>query len=677
MQAEDVPGAGSEAAEDTREVFLSYASRDEASAQRICEHLERAGISVWMAPRDVPAGALYADSIVRAINACRVLVLVLSQDSVDSAHVGKEIERASSKRKRVVAVRLDATELTPSLEYFLSESQWIDARAGLEPALPKLTEGIRRLNVGAAVAGTQRPTAAVPPPALSGARRAGVRSAVIIAALAVALLVGWFIAAKAGLLHRTAAPAAVAQQQSAAPAGAAARKSIAVMPFTDLSEKKDQEYFSDGLSEELIDLLGKVPGLRVPARTSSFYFKGKQATLAEIGKALNVTHVLEGSVRKSGKALRITTELVSVADDARVWSDTYDRQLDDVFKVQDDIANAVVTALKVSVLGEAAPRAAPTLSSDAYLHYLKAAERFNGPGGPDYFDSVISELQAAIKLDPSFAQAWLMLGTVRMNGFVGSSYGGPYAVVRPEAVEALQRALSIDPDLADAHMELGRLYYMMDWDVPAAHRELDKAVALQPNGTHTSWLIGYIADSEGRFDEAIAAHLKGRDIDPLFSDNYRQLGNAYYRAGRLEEGAAILTDAIRRFPGATTVHYRLGLIRLAQHRPEEALAEFTLEQDPDFHMLGVPLGLDALGRKAEADRALAQALAVKGIQDSAAYQVALVYAHRGNADLAFQWLERALRQRDAGMHWMKFDPLLQGLSADPRFKSLLARMHQS
>jgi adenylate cyclase len=677
MQGEDVPGTRSAGAGDAREVFLSYASRDEASAQRICDYLERAGVPVWMAPRDVPAGALYADAIVRAINACRVLVLVLSHDSVDSAHVGKEIERASSKRKRVVAVRLDATELTPSLEYFLSESQWIDARAGLEPALPKLTQGIRRPDADTAVSVSPRPaTAAQPQQSPVEPVRTGMRAAVIAAAVVAALLAGWFIAAKAGWPHRTAAPLAAAPPQATTPA-AATRKSIAVMPFTDLSEKKDQEYFSDGLSEELIDLLGKVPGLRVPARTSSFYFKGKQATLADIGKALNVTHVLEGSVRKSGKALRITTELVSVADDSRVWSDTYDRQLDDVFKVQDDIANSVVTALKVSVLADSVPRVAPTDNSDAYLHYLKAAAEFNGPGGPSYFATVIGELQAAIKLDPSFAQAWLMLGTVRMNGFVGSSFGGPYAVVRPEAFEALQRALSIDPNLADAHVELARLYYMMDWDVPAAHRELDKAVALQPNSTSATWLIGYIADSEGRFDEAIAAHQKGRDIDPLFADNYRQLGNAFYRAGRLDEGAAILTEAIKRFPGSRTAHYRLGLIRLAQHRPDEALAQFKQEPDDDFGLLGPPLALDALGRKAEADHALAEALASKTIPGSAAYQIALIYAHRGNADLAFQWLDRALKQRDAGMHWMKFDPLLQGLSAAPRFKALLAQMHQS
>ncbi len=681
MPGEEVTGTPADGTGDSREVFLSYASRDEAGAQRICAFLESTGVPVWMAPRDVPAGALYADAIVRAINACRILVLVLSQDSVDSSHVGKEIERASSKRKPVVAVRLDATELTPSLEHFLSESQWIDARAGLDPALPKLAEGVRRLLAATGAPPAPRRTAAVAAAGLPLTPGSPRRRHVVTGIAAVALIVvaGWFIAGKAGWLHKSATRVAVAPAaEPAAPALATARKSIAVMPFTDLSEKKDQEYFSDGLSEELIDLLGKVPGLRVPARTSSFYFKGKQSTLAEIGKALNVTHVLEGSVRKSGKALRITTELVSVADDSRVWSETYDRQLDDVFKVQDDIASAVVTALKVSVLGEAPPRAAPTASSEAYLHYLRAVAESNDGGRADTFDSVVSELQQAIKIDPSFAQAWLMLGAVRIGGFVGTGYGGDYATVRPAALEALQRALSIDPNLAAAHVQLARLYYMMDWDSDAAHRELARAIALQPNEPSTFWLTGYIADSEGRFDEASAAHLKGRDIDPLQVDNYRQLGNAYYRSGRLDEGAAILSEAIARFPTARTTHYRLGLIRLAQRRPEDALAEFNhLEMDKDFQKVGPPLALDALGRNAEADHALADILASRSIGAAAAYQVALIYAHRGDADRAFQWLERALKQRDAGMHWMKFDPLLKGLSADPRFKALLAQMHQS
>jgi tetratricopeptide (TPR) repeat protein len=191
------------------------------------------------------------------------------------------------------------------------------------------------------------------------------------------------------------------------------------------------------------------------------------------------------------------------------------------------------------------------------------------------------------------------------------------------------------------------------------------------------WLTGYIANSEGQFDQAIAWNLKSRDLDPLNIDTYRQLGNAYYRAGRLDEAAAALNEALQRNPIAPTAHYRLGLVRLAQHRPEEALAEFNLEQSRVFHLIGPPLALDALGRRGESDKILGQALADKDIPLSAAYQVALIYAARGQTDAAFQWLQRALQQRDAGMHWMKFDPILKGLGSDPRFKALLTQMHQA
>jgi TolB-like protein/Flp pilus assembly protein TadD len=672
MMSDDVQVSG-------RDAFLSYASRDAELAAHLCGLLERSAITVWMAPRDVPAGANYADAIVRAINACRTLLVILSAHSVGSAHVGKEIERASSKGRPIVAVRLDDIALTPALEYFLSESQWIDARLGLEAALPKLIDGIRRLSsAGGAAAGAtvaERPAGiavSVAPPV------SPVRRYTLPAAIAVAVVfAGVLLAERAGWLQR--APPPSAALPAAAPplpeARPAAQKSIAVLPFEDLSEKKDQGYFSDGLSEELIDLLSKVQGLRVPARTSSFYFRGRQATLAEIGKALNVSHVLEGSVRKSGKALRISTELVSVSDDSRVWSETYDRQLDDVFKVQDDIAGSVVAALKVSMLGES-QRAAPTANSDAYLHFLRAREL--STRGEPAFEPARDELLKAVQLDPAFAQAWLELGSLYMDGFVGGSHG-PYELARRQAVDALQRALTLDPGLVEAHVEVARLYYMLDWDIPAAQAELKHAAELAPGDRQPNllWLTGYIANSEGRFDQAIASQLKARDLDPLDIDNYRQLGNAYYRAGRLDEAAAAFNDALQRNPSAYTVRYRLGLVRLAQHRPEEALIEFNLERNVEFSLIGPPLALDALGRRSESDKILGQALASKTIPFSAAYQLALIYAARGQTDAAFQWLQRAFQQRDAGMHWMKFDPILKGLNSDPRFKALLAQMHQA
>ena len=646
--------------------FLSYASADCAIADSVCAHLEAAGLHCWIAPRDVPAGAQYADAIVRAINAADALVLILSVQSVNSGHGGKEIERASSKAKPVIALRLDDTPLTPALEYFLSESQWIDARPGMPGALAKLTEGLRRLAAGDAAPNTLRAARTTSPPRTADPRQTQ-RTLLITAVSVIALLGAWFVAEKYWWSRGPHTPGIAAGTSAAV-----ASRSIAVLPFTDLSQKKDQEYFSDGLSEELIDLLGKVPGLRVPARTSSFYFKGKQTTLAEIGRALNVTHVLEGSVRKSGDAIRVTTELVAVADDARVWSQTYDRRLDDVFKLQDDIAGSVVDALKVTVLGEPARRAAPTTNTEAYLVYLQAKQIAAG-ASPGDTDRAIALLAKAVMMDPDFAEAWATLGNAYIGAFAGNGRSN-YAQARRDAMSALDHALALQPDLAHAHTALARLYYMLDWDAAKARAEIARAAAAEPANNGVLWLRGYIANSEGRFDEAIELHRRSRDADPLAVDSYRQLGNAYYRARRLDEAVAILSDANLRFPNAGTVHYRLGLALLAQGHAQAALREFELEPNPDFHKLGTPLALDALGRRAESDRILAQALADAHCTDGAAYQIALVYAARHDDGHALDWLERAWRQRDAGMHWMQFDPLLASLRTHPRFTALLTAM---
>jgi TolB-like protein/Flp pilus assembly protein TadD len=661
---EDSAPAGDKEGEFGSDAFLSYASADAEVAKQVCARLEASGLRIWMAPRDVPAGAHYADALVRAINGSRSLLLILSENSVDSAHVSKEVERASSKRKPIVAIRLDAAPLTPAFEYFLSESQWVDARDGLDAAMPRLTDDLRRLVTGARVgtaAHAERPIPAVP----AKARTRAPVLALAVAAVAALIVGGWWLGKSQGWWARLAGTTPTAATASA--------NSVAVLPFTDLSEKKDQEYFSDGLSDELIDLLGKIPNLRVPARTSSFYFKGKPSTLPEIGRMLNVSHVLEGSVRKSGTALRISAELVNVADDTRVWSETYDRTLDDVFKVQDDIANAVVTALKVTMLGGMKARAAPTNNSEAHLLYLRALEPLRNEAGS--YDDLVATLKKAVELDPSFAEAWVALAGVYEGGFVSQGLG-TYEGVRREAVDALQRALAINPQLATAHSQLAAIYYQMDWTPAPARAEVERALAIDPKDPGAIWQKGYMANCEGRFAEAIALHNKSRDIDPLQADNYRQIGNADYRAGWLDAGIAVLTDARQRFPGAPTLHYRLGLLLLAKHKPEAALAEFSLEQQSDFQLLGPPLALDKLGRKDEADRILAQALTHDTAVNGAAYQLAIVYANRGDADRAFQWLERGLQQRDAGMLWMKYDPILRPLNHDPRFKMILDKMHQ-
>jgi TolB-like protein/tetratricopeptide (TPR) repeat protein len=448
-------------------------------------------------------------------------------------------------------------------------------------------------------------------------------------------------------------------------------KSVAVLPLEDLSEKKDQGYFSDGLSEELIELLAKVPGLRVPARTSSFYFKGKQATLEEIAKALNVSHVLEGSVRKSGQTLRITTELVEIDSGTPVWSETFDRRLDDIFKVQDEIAGAVVASLKVSLLGGSAPRAAPTANSEAYTFYLKCLQaatletRESTAAG-------IADCRRAIELDPNYAPAWALLGGALRSQFAG--FGSTsYEDTRPQAYAAIQRSLALDPQSADAHVELANLLYQMDFEPAAADVELQRALALDPANAGAYWLEGYVASTQGRFDDALHALQRSRELDPLDGDAQIQIGNVNYRAVRLTEAANAFRATLALQPAISTVHYRLGLVYLAQGDAAAALSEMQKEPDSDFHATGMPLALDAVGRKSDADAALANAEKTAAV--GASYQIALIHAARKDADGAFAWLDRAYKQRDAGMLWIKADPLLKGLRGDPRFLELLRKMH--
>jgi TolB-like protein/tetratricopeptide (TPR) repeat protein len=654
-------------AEFARDAFISYANQDAAVAQALCESLERRGIKCWIAPRDVPPGTLYAESIVRAINGAKVLVLILSQHSVASAHVGKEVERASSKRRPILALRTDAAPLTPALEYFLSESQWVDATAvGTEAALLKVGDSVARVKEPPAWKPMNAGAATRPAEHSAGRRRIWLLATCVLAALAIAYL----LADKFWLAKHAAAVDAAATASSTE-ASRSGDKSVAVLPFEDLSENKDQAYFSDGLSGELIVLLAKTPGLRVPARTSSFYFKGKQATLQEIAKALNVTHVVEGTVRKSGQTLRITTDLVRVEDGTPMWSETYDRKLDDVFKIQDDIAGSVVSALKVSLFGGASPRATPTANPAAYTAFLECQEA----GRRESRDSIaqaIAYCQQAVDLDPNFAPGWAILGELIQVQFVGFSVT-TYEVARPKVFAAVQRALALDPALPEAHYAMASLLYQMDFDPGAADAELKRAISLDPTDSNANWLDGYVADVQCRFDYALAALERSRARDPLFTDVHIQMGNVNYRRGRLAEAAAAYHTALALDEHAGSVHYRLGLVALLQGDPTAALAEFEQEPDPDFHSVGLPLAYDALGRKADAGSALAHAESTAAM--GAAYQIALIYAARKDADDAFRWLDRAYRQRDAGMLWIKGEPLLKDLRPDPRFQKLLHQMH--
>jgi TolB-like protein/Flp pilus assembly protein TadD len=443
-------------------------------------------------------------------------------------------------------------------------------------------------------------------------------------------------------------------------------KSVAVLPFVNMSDDKSNEYFADGLSEELIDLLAKVQEIRVPARTSSFFFKGKQATVAEIAKTLNVAHVLEGSVRRSGSTLRVTTQLIRAATGYDVWSQTFDRQTDDIFKIQDDIAGSVVKELKVSLLeGESLPTATTT-NKDAYDLYLKARS-LRRHGSKEDVDTAIDDLRQATKSDPKFAPGWAQLSIALGQHW---AYWGtlPFEKTRAEAHAAADEAIRLDPNLGAGHLAKGKTALLFDWDWDTAEAELEKAIRLDPGDAEALTEAAILNTNLGRFDEAIRLGQEAAARDPV-GPGYLALGYTYLVSGKLEEAEAARRRGLELDPTASENHCHLGLVLLARNEPTAALEEIEQDKSP-MRFIGLAMALDALGRRGEADQELAAAERFANV----AYNIAQVYALRGDPDRAFTWLERAYRQRDSGMPQMKVDVMLKNLRGDPRYAALLRKM---
>jgi len=649
-------GGGERASGSTPTVFISYASQDAAVAKSIVENLEHHGLRCWLAPRDVKPGTLYADAIVGAINEARALVLVLSANAVTSSHVSREVERAASKRRPMIAFRIDAAPLSRALEYFLGESQWIDVRAlGMPAALAKLAETLGQV-LGQTVAAD--PVATAKPLKRTGERAKLFVGASVVISVGVAVALGVHFWSQSHNAAQSAAAVAITE------------KSVAVLPFVDMSEKKDQEYFSDGLSEELIDMLTKVPELRVPARTSSFYFKGKQATIADIAKALAVAHVLEGSVRKSGNTLRITAQLIRVDNGYHVWSETYDRKFDDIFKIQDDIARSVVAALRVSLLEAHLSRTTPSANSEAYTLYLQAQSIMSRGTHADS-QKAIEYLHQSLEFDPSFAPAWAVLAAVLASDF---GWGiSPIDEVSAKAHAAASRAIKLDPTLPLGHVAMGRTLYLVDWNWDAAEPELKQALALEPRSADAYRFLAYIAITRARFDEAIGLLKRAIALDPLHPWNYVVTGFATYRLGRLADAEAAYQKALDLAPTGGKIHCLLGSVLLVRGHPSEALDEMKRETDEGYRRVGLALALDALGQTNKANAELEIAEQQFGRQKG--YWIALVYASRRDAEQAFRWLDSALHEHDSDLLWMRGDPLLGALATDPRYKALLRKMN--
>jgi serine/threonine protein kinase/tetratricopeptide (TPR) repeat protein len=458
--------------------------------------------------------------------------------------------------------------------------------------------------------------------------------------------------------------------------------SIAVLPFLNRTADPEDEYFSDGLADELLTMLGKIRGLRVAARASAFSFKGKEATIAEIGRALNVATVLEGSLRRAGNRARVSVQLVKVSDGYHLWSETYDRTLDDILTVQDEIAHAVVNELRTTLLGEVADsktrgearadvaRAAKGRGTDPKAHrlYLQA-RHLNERRAREDTEKAIEYLKEALQRDPAFALAWAELGTSYMIA-VGAGWVPPSSGIEP-ARTAVLRSLSLEPDLAEGHAELGRILMIDERDWRGAEASFRRALELVPANTLALRTAGALAYNQNRLDEAIDLFQRALEQDPLSTAAYHNLGLALHAANRFPEAEASYRKSIELAPKRMVTRAYLSLTLLAMGRGEEALAEAAREPNELFRLWALAVVHHAMGRSADSDVALREL--VQNHAETAAYQIAEVYAARGEADHAFEWLDRAFAQGDPGLTEILCGPLFRSLYTDPRWGDCVRR----
>jgi len=410
---------------------------------------------------------------------------------------------------------------------------------------------------------------------------------------------------------------------------AASLRSIAVLPFADMSPGKDQEYFSDGLSEELLNVLAKIPELRVTGRTSSFQFKGKIEDLRAIGQKLNVATLLEGSVRKAGNRIRITAQLVNAADGFHLWSETYDRELDDIFAVQDEVSRSVAKALKVTLLGQESQRPAPRGgSAEAFNLYLQG-RYFSARPAAEGLEKALSYYQQALKVEPGYALAWVGLADVHVqqadNGFV------PFDEGYPQARREAEKALELDPSLAEAHSTLGWIKTSFYWDWTGADADFKRALELEPGNANVLSPASYLALALGRLDEALQLSRRAVELDPLNLRAHNNLATVASWAGQVDEAEAALRKLLELNPVFPGGHQMLGRVNLGRSRPEAALEEMEREKHPVWRRFGLALAYNALGRMKEADAGLAEL--IKGDRENAAYQIEMKPSRGSNGPM--------------------------------------------
>lgn len=462
---------------------------------------------------------------------------------------------------------------------------------------------------------------------------------------------------------------AAAPPLAMAPEPSADQRSIAVLPFVNMSADASNVYFSEGLSEDLINSLARLPHLRVIGRTSSFQFKDKQADVRTIGGRLGVATVLEGSVQKAGDRVRVNAQLVSTADASELWAGTYERGLGDAFAIQDDIVGDVVKALRIELANPGAPALDVPSDPEAYTLMLKGRYFLQRNTRQD-LRKAAALYREAVGVAPDYAPAWAGLAGVY---YAQTSYNHmPVAVGLKAMRAAVQRALALDPDLVAGYHMLAAIQKDYDWDWVGAEKSIDRAQRLAPGNADVLRQAATLRMIRGSLDEAIVLYQQSLDLDPLQSITLNNLAVAQYYAGRLDEASATLAKLVELNPHSDGAPYLEGLVALSRGQPRDALAAFEREPAVLWKLQGEALAYHALGQPEASDAALAKM--TRQFAGDSAFQIAEVHAFRGDNDAAMDWLERAYAQRDGGLSETRGDPLLRNLQPDPRYEAFLGRM---
>jgi adenylate cyclase len=443
--------------------------------------------------------------------------------------------------------------------------------------------------------------------------------------------------------------------------------SIAVMPFINMSDDASNEFFSDGITEEVLNLLAKIPELRVTSRSSVFSLKGQNLDIPTVAKQLNVAHILEGSVRKAGNRVRVTAQLIEANSDIHMWSETFDRELDDIFAIQDEIAAEVVRVLQIEILGEApVTRETDTAAYTAYLqgnHFFELSSDAGHAAARDAF-------KQAIDIDPEYAPAWAGLSRslrALANGGAIDLHEGT-----EEARRAIHKALELDDSLAEAWASLARIQYVYDWHWLEAEGTVRTALMYGPNNVYALEAACDVFEAMGNHELALEYARKAVEVDPLNANMLLNLGATTFRAGQFEQAEKIFRKILDLHPNHNNAWAWLAFSLVLQDKPEEALQVSVNEVDSNLRMMANATIYHRLGNDEESQKAIRYL--IENSSEFLAFQIAVVYAIMGDADKTFEWLETSFEQRDGGITHMLAVQVFEPFYQDPRWQPFLLKV---